>query len=320
MEKSTGDDGEAPSTPDTISVDDGIYLSPAGRARMEGDFARLIPDNHDAKRAFSDLITNIKTNPKVERSWRRLMHFNEHQERLVAEMEISDTETCDAEDQPLIWTGYYRFNLTSELLPQQFGRYGWILGGGRDELRNDGVDIMLTSTKERHRVRGRHARLALNESSNALMLIVEPKKIVRLNGEPIHDASRVIKAPRTHLQLGILQYRFEYTGLSLARYHDQLERLRNSNILKGTVHKALEATPTEKQISLKDYIIHPPFAYGSYGVISGCVRATDGMPCAAKRVARTDRSQSEIDAEIAMFRAVGGHVSVKVCGESAVPG
>lgn len=309
------DEGETPGTPDTIVLDDDIYLSPAGRARLEGDFARLIPDNSSAKVAFSDLAAVIKATPEVERPWRHLIHVNEAQETLETEMEISEVES-DNEEHRLIWTGHYRFSLTNSLLPQQFSRYGWILGGGRKELKDDGVDIMLTLTKAQHRVRGRHARLALNDKSNALLLVVDPQKKVRLNGEPIQNESRVITARRTRLEIGILQYCFEYTGLSHVRYHDQLEKLRNSNVLQGTVHKALEATPTEKQIPVDNYIIHPPFAYGSYGVISACVRRTDGAPFAAKRVARTARSQSEIDFEIAMFRAVGGHVRAFVSFKS----
>lgn len=66
-------------------------------------------------------------------------------------------------------------------------------------MNNDGVDIMLTLSKEEHRIRGRRARLGSNQNSNALLLVVNHKKAIHLNGELIENESRVILGPRTRL-------------------------------------------------------------------------------------------------------------------------
>jgi len=69
MPNTEGEDSESPGTPDTL-IRDEKYLSPAGRARLEGDFARLIADHPDAQKAFHDLIVELKTGREIDRRLR----------------------------------------------------------------------------------------------------------------------------------------------------------------------------------------------------------------------------------------------------------
>lgn len=144
------------------------------------------------------------------------------------------------------------------------------------------------------------------------MLYVDDNRVVRLNGEPIKGQSRVIDGQQTRIQLGQLQYCLEYTNLSPVRYQQQLDNLRDLGILRGLPHKSLEATPTEQLLKLENWIIHPPFARGTFGVICACVRRRDGAPFAAKRVFRTKRSEIEIQTEIDMLKAMGEHVRLQL--------
>lgn len=76
-------------------------------------------------------------------------------------------------------------------------------------------------------------------------------------------------------------------------------------------HKSLEVT-TEQPLKFENWIIHPPFARGTFGVICACVRRRDGAPFAAKRVFRMKRSEIEIQTEFDMLKAMGEHVRLQL--------
>lgn len=177
-------------------------MSTAKLARFQGDFARPLPENYEAKRAFSGVVAVMKATPNPERFWECLTHFKDEQEFLASELETSDDEEEADKELQQIWTGHFRFNLSPEHLPPEWSKYGWVMGKEREDIKAANVAIKLTSYPKERGVRGRHARRALNQDSNALMLHVDDNKIIRLNGEPIKGQSRVIDGQQTRLQSG----------------------------------------------------------------------------------------------------------------------
>ena len=83
----------------------------------------------------------MKLDPDWSLHVRQFIHVDEVQRDLPSEWQASDTEN-DKEDEPRkIWTGYYTLSL--ELLPSNI-RLGWVLGGGRRDMKDQGMDFCQT--------------------------------------------------------------------------------------------------------------------------------------------------------------------------------
>ena len=309
------DVGAAPGSPDTVILDD--PLSPATRARLQGDFARLVPSNRPAILAFHDIAERIRLDPAWNPHARRFIFIEETKRHLSPEWDGSDTSGSAGEDSGPVLMGYYRLSLD---LITNHPRLGWVIGSGRRDLENGGVDFLLTLQKTKHRVRGRHARLIHHAQNGALMLIVGKGNVVFVNGiERVEGSQRVVGSVRTALSFGNLSYTLEFTGLNETHYRDKLEKL------FATLHPgndkpplSLELTPLEHHYEFRGFMIHSPFAAGASGVVSAGFEQSTGRAVAVKRVKRTPASVARIQLEVQIYRKIGDHVSSDINTPAAI--
>lgn len=224
----------------------------------------------------------------------------------------SDTESETEADSGKIWTGHYRFSL--DLLPGNPG-LGWILGGGRNDMNDQGVDYLLTLQKKQHHVHGRHARFAHHPESGVFMLTVDAGKMVLVNGkERVEGARQAIATVDTGLSVGDLGYRLEFTRLHEKRYREQLTIFRES--LGGWLSegankeppRSLEITPSENHYEYHGFIIQSPFGAGGYGMVSPGIEKSTGKAVAVKRLKRTSKSMARIWLEVKIYKEIGDHV------------
>lgn len=235
--------------------------SPRTAAKRKGDFARLIPVNRPAMLAFDEIVKTLKLDPQWNLNARRFIHYDDSPHNLPLHWKGSETDT-DTEIEPnKIWIGYYRLNL--DILPS-IPSLGWILGGGRSDMKDQGVDFLLTLQKKQHHVHGRHARLKHHPESGILMLIVDQGKMVVVNGkERVEGSQRAIATIDTGLSIGDLDYRVEFTLLTENTYREQLA---NSREWLNSGNKeplgSLEITPSENHFEYHGFFIQTPFGAG----------------------------------------------------------
>lgn len=292
-------------TPDTVVLEN--PFSPQTLARHRGDFARLIPTNRSAILAFHTIAQTLKLDPEWNPHARQFIHVEESQKDLSPQWKGSETESEVEETGAEVFRGYYRFHL--EMMPST-ARLGWVLGGGRSESDDLRSDIVLTLDRKKHHIRGRHARLRHHGESGALMLFVDPGKVVILDGkERVEGAQRAIGSMSTGLTLGDLSYRFEFTELTETTYRKQLEEMRTRmDYGNEELPLALEMTPSEEHYEYHGYYIQAPFASGASGVIAPGMERSTGLAVAVKRLRRTAQSIARIQLEVTVYKTIGDHV------------
>ncbi|KIX92154.1 uncharacterized protein Z520_12147 [Fonsecaea multimorphosa CBS 102226] len=295
-----------PNTPDTVPLDD-HFFSPRTRARLEGDFARLVPVNHAAVLAFHSIAERTRLEPDWNPHIRKFLFIEETPRQLSPEWDGSDASSDTTGGHPTqVLMGYYRLSL--EILTNHT-RLGWVIGSGRKDLVNGGVDFLLTLQKNRHHVHGRHARLVHHAQNGALMLVVGKGKVVLVNGiERLEGSQRVLGSVRTALSFGNLSYSLEFTGLNENNYRQKLGELFTKLHPDGDVPPmSLELTPLEHHHELHGFLIHSPFASGASGVVSAGFEKSTGQAVAIKRVKRTPATVARIQLEIQIYKKIGNH-------------
>jgi hypothetical protein len=298
-----------PNSPDTLLLEDSFF-SPKTNARLRGDFARLVPVNHDAVLAFHSIAERTRLEPDWNPHIAKFLFIEDLPRAISPEWDGNSDTASDATGsyQGQVLTGYYRLSL--DLLTNH-PRLGWVLGSGRQDLPNGGVDFLLTLQKNKHHVHGRHARL-LHAQNGALMLVVGKKKVVHVNGmERLDGSQRVIGSVRTALTFGNLSYNLEFTGLQESSYREKLGELFTKLHPDGDIPPmSLELTPLEHHHEVHGFLIHSPFASGASGVVSAGFEKSTGKAVAIKRVKRTPATVARIQLEIQIYRKIGDHVSL----------
>ncbi|KAK5214804.1 hypothetical protein LTR96_011267 [Exophiala xenobiotica] len=285
-------------TPDTEVLDE--PFSPKTSARLEGDFARLIPVNHSAKVAFNEIAQRLRLDPEWHLHARKFIHVDPTGKELTPFEDSEADDEVTSKGLPIL-SGHYRLNLTT--LPKT-PRLGWIWGSGRKDLPDGGVDLLLTSNGKRDGVLGRHGRL-FHTDNGFLAVAVPEKKVVYINGqERLEGAQRVIGLPRTGLTMGNLAFRLEFTQLSA--YRTQLNTLLSERH-DGHVHPSLDPTPQFHHFELKGYMIQEPLNSGGHGVVLGGVNRETGKTVAVKRLQRTSKNLERIRLEIDISKRVKDH-------------
>ncbi|KIW65071.1 hypothetical protein PV04_07356 [Phialophora macrospora] len=296
-----------PNSPDTLLLEDSFF-SPRTNAKLRGDFARLVPVNHNAILAFHSVAERARLEPDWNPHIRRFLFIEDTPRAISPEWDGTSDTNSDATgplQQGQVLAGYYRLSLD---LITNHPRLGWVLGSGRKDLPNGGVDFLLTLQKNRHHVHGRHARL-VHAQNGALMLVVGKGKTVVVNGiERMEGSQRVVGSVRTALAFGNLSYNLEFTGLNETSYRDKLGELFTKLHPDGDVPPmSLELTPLEHHHELHGFLIHSPFASGASGVVSAGFEKSTGKAVAIKRVKRTPATVARIQLEIQIYRKIGDH-------------
>ncbi|KIW22054.1 uncharacterized protein PV07_12546 [Cladophialophora immunda] len=269
------------------------------------DFARLVPVNHQAKIAFHEIATILKTDGCWNPHCRKFIHVSDVKSKVISgRSKESDTSDGDTETQE-IYTGYFRLNLS--ILPDKFPQ-GWIIGAGRSGMDHLGVDFLLTIKGNRDRVRGRHASIKHHKVSRHLMIAPAPGKGAVLNGEEVPTDGRVLESVRMGLTIGNLTFKIEFLPTNVATYNEQLDEIvRESGTWFTERIESIDPTPSDNHLILQGYQIQTPQAFGAYGVVSPCVNTSSGNVYAVKRIQRTQSSFDQIGDEIAILKLLEKH-------------
>ncbi|KAF7506330.1 hypothetical protein GJ744_011903 [Endocarpon pusillum] len=106
----------------------------------DNDFAILVPTNDAAHVAFSAVAELIRLDSDWMPHARRFVHINPNRSPLSPDTS-TDTETSEQGARPLLYSGYYRFNL--DIQPDN-PRLGWVIGRGTEDQRQEkAVDLSL---------------------------------------------------------------------------------------------------------------------------------------------------------------------------------
>lgn len=278
---------------DTEVLDDNTeeaIASTVNTPEFSSDFGKLIPVNGSACEAFEELLDLKRDDPSWAPHERQFIHEERHGGG----------------------PGCFRFNLL--LLPRTFAT-GWVLGAGRRDQPNSGVDIKLTNDAVRDRIGGRHAQLFFHDPNAVLMLSPGPDKEVILNGHMIRDhARRVLPPEACGIVVGNLAFRFEFNADPLARqaYERHMKALMQARARKESsksVPESLDLTPSPNHFILGRYQLQTPRKAGTFGVVCACIERNSGTIYAAKRLQRRPQTMSSVRSELDNLEKLGTHVS-----------
>ena len=223
----------------------------------------------------------------------------------------SDSGTGPSRTLRPILTGCYTFDLN--VPPKTPGR-GWMIGGGNFGKDGECPEILLTEKKTKAGVSARHAMLAHNFASGALVLSALDTKLVHVNGRDLVDAQCVIHRRTTSLRFGGLIYTLEvrnYLWDDLLRDHLRTYKA-NHGLPDDDYPLNLRATSAECDIVLQKYILKNPVGRGATGVVYAGHTQSSGDAVAVKKIVRTVKNAKAIAQDIAISRYIGKHVGKSV--------
>ncbi|KAK7892189.1 hypothetical protein LTR67_007285 [Exophiala xenobiotica] len=266
---------------------------------IDVDFARLTPRNPAAKQAFHEVALKLS-----DEQWlphvRKFIHIYKasggqisapEQGHLLSQHDRASSPSIsqlseDEGDVPIDqYTGYFRFSLG--LLPADF-RQGWIIGSGRADKANLGVDILLTSNGVRDFVRGRHALILHHRQTGVLILKAAVRKsLISLDADTIDHDGRALSRPSHSVEIGNLSYTLDIVHQPSAKeqYMRALNDLMEANAKWNAYpSSSLDLTPSAQNIQVGDYSIQLPQVAGTYGLVSAAVHLPSGEVYAVKRI------------------------------------
>lgn len=288
-----------------------------GRASV---FAMLIPANKAARNSFS-LLAQKKLDDK---DWNPTARQNiQANNPPVQVSNYSNASESDGGTGPPatfrpILMGYYIFDFT---LPPRQPDKGWLIGGGKFSGGDESPEILLTERKNYDGVSSRHARLAHNFSSGALVITASDNNVVFVNGHEVVDDQRVIHGQMTSLEFGQLKY-----ALHVRRYitddvfRSYLNLYKHDHALADDDYPTnLLATPADSDVVTQNYVMKNPVGSGATSVVYAAINKRNGHAVAIKKIRRTKNNAKAIKRDINIAKYIGEHVSPssKVLGNLA---
>jgi hypothetical protein len=244
----------------------------------EGFFARLVPLNPSAQRAFHNLAS--RRNEDV---------YKYHAQFL----EIDDTESD-------MQSGSFVLSLGN--LPE-FAPLGWRIGKGRKNQRNAAVDLLLTpDPRDEGDIAGLHARLSWIKGGGGFFLIADNMrgKPVTLNGETLVNEQRLIPYHNT-IGIGQCYYTMKFairTPEGEEQFQAELAEF-YSVVLSESAPLVLP-TPSEHEERIGNWVVRNGLGKGSYGHVYLVSHAHSGKPAAAKEIWRTLYNSRRVNEEVEM--------------------
>lgn len=292
------------------------------------EFARLVPSNRAARRAFDSIARQMRADDKWNSHHRQYIVIEKNefsngspgksssiddrpppesfsdilQSRVMLDEDVSDSDTPSSEPLETLLTGYYRLSL--DVAPQ-FARIGWRLGSGRPRHLNDAVDFLLTMPGYHNvGVAGSHARFQFERRSGALLLVASNLRgtPVVLNSQKFAHDMRIIGRPQNTIEFGDLTYHFEYTikGPKEEERYQQSLRTYFDFAYGSQPVPSSSATPNAHDRELGDYILRNTLARGGSGIVSVANHVKTGTPVAVKEILRTRWNYQRVAQEISI--------------------
>ena len=278
--------------------------------KRSGVFAILKPTNRAARDAF-DAVTKRKINDK---SWNPTARKNiavddePIQVSTYSSGAESDGGTGPSKTLRPVLKGCYTLDL--DLPPSQPDK-GWLIGGGRFSGSELSPEILLTERKLHDRVSSRHARLAHNFSSGALVITVSDSSAVWINGQELLDRQLLIHGRTTSLGFGDLMYTLEIRKYDVDKaYRSHLNEYKQAQgIADDDYPSVLLATPAESDLVNEKYVLKNAVGEGGTSVVYAALDRRNGNVVAVKKVRRSKNYAQSIEDERELANYLGEHVS-----------
>ena len=273
-------------------------------------FAILSPTNNAARDCFSQVAQKKLENEKWNPSARKNIKANKLPVQVSTYTNDSESDggTEPSKTFRPVLKGCYTFNLAEA--PRQPSK-GWLIGGGKFSEGDESPDILLTERKTKFRVSSRHARLAHNFASGALVITVSDSSPVAINGYEVVDAQHVIHGRTTSLEFGDLKYSLEIRKYDTDEdYRSHLSFYKQKyGIMDDDYPWNLLATPADSDLVTQNYVLKNPVGEGSTCVVYAAHNRSNGNAVAVKKVRRTKTNAGLIKQDINISKRIGSHVS-----------
>ena len=210
-----------------------------------------------------------------------------------------------------ILRGCYTFDLE---IPPKIPELGWMIGGGKFGKDDEGPEILLTEKRSKAGLSARHAMLAHNFASGALVLSALDSRIVRVDGHELVDGQCLIHKRTTSLIFGRFMYTLEVRKyLTDDHYRAHLEIYKAAHAIPDDDYpQNLRATSADCDIVLENYILKNPVGRGATSVVYAGQMKSSGDVVAVKKLMRTVKNARAIAQDIAISQYIGTHVGESV--------
>ena len=276
-------------------------------------FAILTPANNAARDAFSQVAQKMRGDKGWNPIARQNIDANEQpvQVSTYGNESESDNGTGPSKTLRPILKGFYTFDLEA---PPKSPALGWTIGGGKFGKDNQSPEILLTEKKAKAGVSARHAILAHNFTSGALVLSAIDGKVIRVNGQKPEDGQCVIHGRTTSLEFGCLTYTLEVRKYDNDNhYRDHLNLYKVTHAIPDDEYPSnIRATPAESDLITKKYVLRNPIGRGATSVVYAGHKRSNGDAVVVKKIMRTQRNADLIARDIDISRHIGEHVSISV--------
>ena len=232
-------------------------------------FAILTPANNDARDAFSQVAQKMREDKDWNPNARQNIDANEQPVQVSTYGDESESDSGTGPPKTLrpVLRGCYTFDLD---VPPKSPALGWMIGGGKFGKDSESPEILLTEKKTKAGVSARHAMLAHNFSSGALVIYaLDSSKGIRVNGLEVVDGQCVIHRYTTCLTFGSLMYTLEvrryYTD---GHYRSHLEIYKRTHAIPDDEYPSnIRATPADSDLVTERYILRNAIGRGSTCVV-----------------------------------------------------
>ena len=281
--------------------------------RLPGLFAILTPFNKAAIDAFSQVAQRMREDKAWNPNARQNIDANEQPVQLSTYGDENENDSGTGPSRTLrpILKGCYTLDL--DKAPKSPAR-GWMLGGGRFDKDNESPEILLTEKKGKDGISARHAILAHNFASGALVLSALDGKVIVVNGRELVDGQCVIHGRTTSLTFGSLVYTLEvrkYQNDEHLREHLRIYKETHA-ILDDEYPSNIRATPAESDIVTERYVLRNAIGRGATSVVYAGHKRSNGDAVVVKKIMRTKMNAHLIARDVHISRYIGEHVSISV--------
>ncbi|KAJ9624463.1 hypothetical protein H2203_005198 [Taxawa tesnikishii (nom. ined.)] len=208
----------------------------------------------------------------------------------------------------MIWKGYFYLSLTIRPLEPLLG---WRVGRGKNWSTHSTGQVDLLLTREaKDGVHGSHAYITFNRSSGMLVLEARHARDGVMIGSTTFtskDPPQALNRPPILIQIGRLQYLFEYTVPS--HLEDRFRAAKESYFkteLRGAPppHPLTSATPSVSDVRVGDWTSHGISGIGGTSVVHAASHCS-GSIAAFKALTRGHRRDAEaVEREIQLYEDI----------------
>lgn len=274
-------------------------------------FAIMTPVDNAARDAFSQVAQKMREDKGWNPHARQNIDANEKpvQVSTYGDESESDNGTEPPKKYRPVLKGCYTFDLK---IPPKSPALGWTIGGGRFGKDNESPEILLTEKKLKAGVSARHARLAHNFTSGALVISALDSKNIRVNGHKLVDGQCMIYSRTTSLTFGSLMYSLEVRRYPTDdRYRDDLRIYKETHgIPEDEYPSNIRATTAETDIVTERYVLRNPIGRGATSIVYAAHKRGNGDAVVVKKIMRTAMNAKFIARDIDISKFIGEHVGI----------